>query len=851
MANQPDPKEIQHLPVAAVFDPLKRALAERRSAVLVAPPGAGKTTTVPLALLDAPWLAGRRMVMLEPRRLAARAAAWRMADLLGERVGQTVGYRVRMDTRVGPDTCIEVVTEGVLTRMLQSDPSLAGVGLVIFDEFHERNLDGDLGLALTREIQGVLNEDLRLLIMSATLEAEPVAALLDNAPLVTCQGRQFPVETRYTERPQNRSMEQAVVQTIIKSTRTDQSNMLVFLPGAAEIRRTARLLEQAGLGSEWMVAPLFGNLTRDQQDAAIAPPPTGQRKIVLATPIAETSLTIAQVRVVVDSGLRRAPRFDVRSGLTRLVTLPISQASADQRRGRAGRTEPGVCYRLWSEGRHITLAPFNRPEILEADLAGPALELALWGIEDPQTLCWLDPPPQAAFTASRQLLASLGALDDKGKISPHGRTMAQVPLHPRLAHMVLMARDQGLGSQACELAAILSERDPLHFTARPREADLRLRLEALHDMARSHRATGGDYILDRAAGRRILGLASQLKKRLHIQAAPDKRLDPGKLLAWAYPDRIAQQRPGNYGHYLLASGRGAWFQHPDPLAAQDYLVAVELDGERQNARIFLAAAYDEATLLEQYEANTQWKTTIRWQPERQAVEAHRELILGALVLRRENLADPDPEQVQAALQQGIRHHGLDILPWTKNLRTWQARVQLLARLEAAETPWPDVSDIALLQHVDSWLGTYLAGMTRLKDLQRLNLKHALYSQLTPYQQHQLEEQAPTHFTVPSGSRIPIDYSNEQPILAVRLQEMFGATQTPTIANGRQPLLIHLLSPASRPVQVTQDLAGFWQGSYHEVKKDLKGRYPKHHWPDDPLNATPTARAKTKNKRRNH
>ena len=834
---------IGRLPIAPVLTDLSAALDRYRSAVVVAPPGAGKTTAVPLALLQAPWLSGRRLLLLAPRRLAARAAAYRMSALLDEPVGETVGYRIRMESRVGPRTRIEVITEGVLTRMLQSDPGLAGVGIVIFDEFHERSLDADLGLALCREVQGAFNESLRLLVMSATLDPAPVTTLLNNAPLIHCEGRSFPVETRYVPALPSKPMERALTDILLRSVAAEEGNILAFLPGAPEIRRVGRLLAEAGVNDCWDVAPLYGNLTRAEQDSAIAPPPAGRRKIVLATAIAETSLTIEGIRVVVDSGLQRAPRFDARTGMTRLVTLPVSRASADQRRGRAGRLGPGICYRLWSETAHTTLSAHNRPEILDTDLAGLALELARWGVTSPDPLGWLDPPPAGTFEQARKLLTELEAIDAHGRISPRGRLMAELPLHPRLAHMLLAAREVGMGSSACDAAAILSERDPLHFTGGRRDADLRLRMDVLNAFKMHAPMTLSDCSVDIGALRQILKVAAVLQQRLGIKALQKAPPDAGRLLAWAYPDRIAGRRPGAVGRYLMTNGRGAYFDPPDPLGVHEFLVVAELDGERRDARIFLAAAYNRDTLMDQFSRRIQWQESVSWDSRRRSVAAVRRLTLGALTLHSEPLADPDPRALTAAMVAGIRESGIGVLPWTPFLRTWQARVMLLRKGAAGSEDWPDLSDAALSADLESWLGPYLAGFTSMKTLARLNLKTALCSRLSQRQAHLLDRLAPTHMVVPSGARRPIDYSTEVPVLAVRLQEMFGAADTPTIAAGRLPLQLHLLSPAGRPAQITQDLAGFWRNSYPAVRKELKGRYPKHYWPDDPLSAQPTSRAK--------
>lgn len=830
------------LPVSAVLDGVRCALGDCRNAVLQAPPGAGKTTAVPLALLNAPWLDGKRIIMLEPRRLAARAAAFRMADLLDQPVARTVGYRVRMDSRVGPEGRIEVVTEGVLTRMLQSDPALSGVGLVIFDEYHERSLDADLALALCRDIQGVLNEDLRLLVMSATLDVEPVAELLDRAPVLTCSGKVFPVDTHYRPVPSGDTVEMVVASTVLQAVSEGSGSILVFLPGATEIQRAAKRLEAAELGPEWRIAQLYGNLSREMQQQAIAPSPPGQHKIVLATAIAETSLTIEGIRVVVDSGLSRVPRFEVGSGLTRLVTLPATRASVDQRRGRAGRTASGTCIRLWSRDQQAGLIPHARPAILEADLASLALELALWGVGDAATLDWLDPPPRAALQQGIHLLMDLGALDHEVQITDHGREMTKLPLHPRLAHMILMAVPIGAGALACDLAALLSERDIIRFGPGERDADLRLRLDVLAQSRRKGRCHIHYGAVDNGAVRRVVQTAENLRRRLTIRRKPYDDEMAGLLLAWAYPDRIAQHRGGHRGRFRLSGGRGAFLDPTEPLAAADYLVAATLDGDRRDARIFLGATITVADLFNRFGAQMQWAEKVEWDAARQVVRAFRHLSLGALRLKTEPLTVIDAEARKVALLKGIHLTGLDCLPWTKALRTWQARVLFLRRLGDREE-WPDVSDAVLAETLENWLGPYLSGFSGLKDVGHMDLRSALHGHLIWPQQQRLERLAPTHLDVPSGSHRPIDYSGEIPVLAVRIQEMFGARETPTIAEGRQALLIHLLSPAGRPAQITQDLAGFWKNSYPEVKKELKGRYPKHFWPDDPLSARPTARVR--------
>lgn len=831
------------VPIAEKIDALKAALRTSAGAVLHAPPGSGKTTRVPLALLKESWLGGRRILMLEPRRLAAKMSAAYMAWLLGEPVGRTVGYRMRMDTCVGPQTRIEVVTDGVLTRMIQRDPALAGTGLVIFDEFHERHLQADLGLALCLDIQGALNTGLRLLAMSATLETAPVAELLGGVPVVVCEGRQYAVETRYAGRRSDLSLEADVAAAVLAAAAAEEGGLLVFLPGAPEIRRVSSLLQASALGPEWVVAPLFGSMAREDQERAVTPAPGGRRKIVLATAIAETSLTIEGVRVVIDSGLARVPRFDVSSGMTRLTTLPVSRESADQRRGRAGRTGPGVCIRLWTGGAHAGLVQRNAPEVLQADLAPLALDLALWGVDRPERLRWIDPPPAAAFDQAQQLLTDLNALDDAKKITPIGRRMAELPMHPRLARMVVAAAEEGCGGAACDLAAILSERDFIQFAPGRQDSDLRLRMEILRGMRQGKSLAVVEGAVDRSACRRLLRQADALRRAAGVGLNPgeDPRDPVGRLLAWAYPERVGRRRAGSRGRYRLVNGRGAFFASLEPLAASEWIVAADLDGERREARIFRAAAYDLETLLDQHSGRVLHREAVAWDARRRAVVAERQAVFGALIIKSAPLAEPEPGAVAAALIQGIRAAGISCLPWTRDLRSWQERVLFLRRIASGGEQWPDVSDRELEDRLESWLAPYLTGCSRLSDVKRLDLGAALGGLLSWRQRRELGALAPTHLTVPSGSRIRLDYSGETPVLAVRIQEMFGCADTPRVGDGR-PVLLHLLSPAGRPMQVTADLAGFWKRGYPEVRKDLKGRYPKHPWPDDPLSAPPARRA---------
>ena len=813
------------LPVEEALPELLAALANRPSAVLQAPPGAGKTTLVPLALLSEPWLDGSKIVMLEPRRLAARAAAARMADLLGEKPGETVGYRIRQDSRIGPKTRIEVVTEGILTRMIQDDPALDGIGLVIFDEFHERSLAADLGLALALEVQAGLREDLRLLVMSATLDGVRIAALLGGAPIVTSMGRAFPVGVTWLARPEPRAFAASMAAAIRTALAEHEGgDVLAFLPGQAEIRRVESLLQDLSA----IVVPLFGDLPQAQQDRALLPIP-GRRKVVLATSIAETSLTIEGVSLVVDGGLMRVPRFDPNGGMTRLVTLPLAKSSAEQRRGRAGRLQPGHCYRLWSEAEQRALPAFPSPEMLEADLAPLAIELARWGNDQ---LGWLDPPPAAPLEQARTLLRELEALDAEGRITAQGKAMAALPVHPRLAHMMLKGRQLGQAGIACALAALLSERDILRQS---RDADLRRRLEIL--------LGDKDRDADRGALARARDLARQLRAQLGSDAKGGDVESCGLLLAFAYPDRVAQRRAGGNGQsYRLCNGRGAFFADYDALSNYEYLAVAELDGERKDARIFLAAPLARGDIEEHFAALIENRAAVEWDRREQAVLARRQRRFGALVLEEGRLDAPDQTLVVAAQIEAVREIGLACLPWNDAATRLRQRVRFLARHRPGA--WPDWSDQALLADLGEWLAPYLAGMSRAAHWQRLDLHEILLARLSWEQRQALDRLAPTHVAVPSGSRIAIDYENDdQPVLAVRLQEMFGLAETPTILDGGLPLLLHLLSPARRPVQVTRDLAGFWGNSYKAVKADLKGQYPKHYWPDNPLEAEPTARAK--------
>ncbi|HIE1841479.1 TPA: ATP-dependent helicase HrpB [Pseudomonas aeruginosa] len=832
------------LPIDTILPALRTALSERNEVVLEAPPGAGKTTRVPLALLNEQWLDGQAILMLEPRRLAARAAAERLASELGEKVGYTVGYRIRLESKVGPKTRIEVVTEGILTRRLQDDPGLDGVGLVIMDEYHERSLDADLALALTLNGRELLRDTpLKVLVMSATLEGDRLSKLLNDAPIVRSEGSMFPVDVRWGRPWQSGEfIEPRVVQTVLQALADEPGSLLVFLPGQAEIRRVAEQLSDALAGrDEVLLCPLHGELELSAQRAAIEPAPPGKRKVVLATNIAETSLTIDGVRVVVDAGLARVPRFDPGSGMTRLETQRISRASATQRAGRAGRLEPGVCCRLWSEAQHEQLPAYGTAEILQADLAGLALQLGRWGVA-PDELAWLDAPPPAAYAQARELLARLGALNDSGALNAHGQAMAELPAHPRIAHLLLRGQALGLGSLACDLAGLLGERDILRGAG----ADLHERTGLLAGESAGNRASRG-------AVQRAKQLARQFRGYLRGQpseavADPEHPRWLGALLAFAYPDRVARQRREGGVEYRLANGRAAQFGEPDALMKEPWLVIADL-GSRQGQReerIYLAAALDpalfESILAEQVLVHDE----LDWDEREGVLRAERQRKVGELVLSREALPDLDAEARSRALLGLVRRKGLELLPWTPELRQWQARVNLLRRLDLegkGESEWPDVSDAALLASLEDWLLPYLGKVSRLAHFANLELTGILLGLLPWPLPQRLDELVPRTLQVPSGSNIRLDYSEFPPVLAVRLQELFGLADTPRIAGGRLAVKLHLLSPAQRPVQVTQDLANFWRSTYAEVKKDLKGRYPKHYWPDDPLVAEATARAK--------
>jgi ATP-dependent helicase HrpB len=826
------------LPIQAALPELKAALQDHPAVVLSAPPGAGKSTGAPLALLDAPWLKNKSILMLEPRRLAARTVATRMAASLGEEVGGTIGYRVRLESRVSARTRIEVVTEGILVRRLQSDPELVGVGLVIFDEFHERALDADLGLALCLEAQGALRPDLKLLIMSATLDVKRIAALLGEAPVVVSQGRAFPVETRHVDPRPNERLEDFVARAVRRVLAEEEGSLLVFLPGEGEIRRVEGKLSD-GLPADADLTPLYGALPPEVQDRAIQPTANGRRKIVLSTNIAETSLTIEGIRVVIDGGYKRAARFDPVSGMTRLVTIRVSKAAAEQRKGRAGRLEPGVCYRLWPEAESRALEAFDRPEILEADPAPLALALAQWGVTDPLALAWLDPPPVGAYGLAVDLLKRLEALDESGRITPLGRKMAELPLHPRLAHMVLRGKEDELGGTACDLAALLGERD---IVSGGRDVDARLRLDLI---ARHSSALPGGMFLKRGALERVKTASRDLRRRIGVDKEPTQPEAAGELLALAYPDRIAKRR-GGLGRFHMSGGRGAILPESDPLAGADYLAVAEVDGAEREAKIFLAAPIARAEIDRLFAAQIIARDIVEWDSREGAVIARRRTLLGSLALDDKPLPRPDLEAVAEALLEGVREMGLDCLAWSKEALALQGRAAL-ARKFFPDEDWPDFSNSALLSGLKSWLLPHLAGIKGRNDLARLDVATILENELGWEQKRRLDALFPTHLEVPSGSSYALDYASgeEGPVLAVKLQEVFGLTETPTLGQGRVAVTLHLLSPAQRPLAVTRDLKSFWANAYPSVRGEMRGRYPKHPWPDDPLTAPPTRLTKKK------
>ncbi|MEP9397729.1 ATP-dependent helicase HrpB [Mesorhizobium sp. KR2-14] len=879
------PKNLPELPVSAVLPALADALAAGSSAVLVAPPGAGKTTLVPLALLEAPWLGDDKILLLEPRRLAARAAARRMAQLLGEEPGGTVGYAMRMESKQSARTKILVVTEGILARMILDDPELTGISAVIFDEFHERSLDGDFGLALALDVQGALRPELRLLVMSATLDGARVASLLGDVPVIESEGRSFPIDIRYQERPAGTPIEDAMAKAVREALADEPGSVLAFLPGQREIERTRERLE-GRVGADTDIVPLYGMLDAKTQDAAIKPAPAGRRKVVLATAIAETSITIDGVRVVIDSGLSRLPRYEPASGLTRLETVRVSRASADQRAGRAGRTEPGVAIRLWRAEQTAALPAFTPPEILEADLSGLMLDCAAFGVADPASLAFLDPPPGPALSEARTLLTELDAIDADGRLTEAGAAMRKLALPVRLAHMVAEAAREGQGLEAAQLAVLLTERglggDSVDLERRlsrfmgersPRAVAAKQLAERLarvlpspvrgeeRDMARltptpprsarhlspSKGERKGAKLADGVSSPPSSGgeVASEARRSggrlLDATALPMRHEESvGALLLRAWPDRVAKAR-GERGRFVLANGSGAMLDAADPLAGEAYLVVADMQGKAQNARIAAAAPVSEAEIRTVLGHHVEKRLESAFDPEKRAVRVRETVRLGAITLSERMLPAPTGPDADRAIIEALKAHGLSLLNWGKEAQILRHRLQWLHTGLGA--PWPDVSDEALVASLDDWLLPFLTGEASFARIGAGVLHDALMSLVPHDLQRKLGALAPTHFDAPSGSRVPIDYEGERPVLAIRVQELFGLDKHPSIAGGTVPLTLELLSPAHRPIQTTRDLPGFWRGSWADVRSDMRGRYPKHVWPDDPLSAQATARAK--------
>jgi ATP-dependent RNA helicase HrpB len=875
------------LPIDAALPDLTAALRARNTAVLVAPPSAGKTTRVPLVLAEEPWAREphdkepsnkrrRRILVLEPRRLAARAAAERMARTLGEKVGETVGLRVRFGSKVSARTRIEIVTEGVFTRLILDDPMLDGVAAVLFDEFHERSLDADLGLALARDVQQGFREDLRLLVMSATIDGARVAKLLGDAPVIASEGRAFPVETHYLGRDA-RPIEPQMADAIARAVRADAGSVLAFLPGAAEIRRAASQLE-GRLGADADVVALYGALAGDEQDRAISPAPAGRRKIVLATSIAETSITIEGVRIVVDSGLARVPRFEPDVGVTRLETVRVSRAAADQRRGRAGRIEPGICYRLWDEPQTASLEPFARPEILSADLSSFALDLAAWG-SAPEQLSFLDPPPRPALLEAKALLAELGAIDADGRITEEGQKLRRLPLPPRLARMVVDASAFGAALEAAEIAVLIGELglggDDVDLTHRldnlrrdrsPRARDARSMAARWAEITQSSVlplaqnkpsplvGEGGEG--GREAKYETRRMRTRPSAPLHNLTTPTPIPSPqgggearaggeefsvGAILALAYPERIAKNRGSGTGAFLLVNGRGANVDAASALAREPYVAVAEMTGSAAAGRILLAAPIALAEIEARFADRIVTRDEVTFDQASASLRARRQRRIGAIAIAEQPMPVEASEESARILAQGVAWLGVERLPWTKALRQWRDRVMFLRAAEGDE--WPDLSDAALAADAD-WLALLSYGKTALAELSSDDFASALVARLPYPLQRRLDAEAPTHFAAPTGTQAAIDYEAEGgPKIAIRVQELFGLDRHPAIAGGKIPLVIELLSPAHRPVQTTRDLPGFWRGSYAAVRAEMRGRYPKHPWPDDPIAAPPTRRAK--------
>ncbi len=819
------------LPVDRVLPDLVSAFEKSPNCILSADPGAGKTTRVPPSLLNSSWLAGKKIIMLEPRRIAARRAAEYIAATLGELAGETVGYRIRGESNVGKTTRIEIVTEGILTRMLQDDSALSGTGLVIFDEFHERSIHADLGLALTLNVQEHLRPELRILVMSATLDLPSLSAILGNASTITSSGRIFPVATHYLEHSRTGDIEPYVVSAIRTAIAQEEGDLLVFLPGQREIRKTESLLAGSSL-RDVVIHSLFGEATAERQQAALAPARSGTRKVILATSIAETSLTIDGVRVVIDSGLARSARFDPRRGMSGLVTTSVSQASADQRRGRAGRQAPGACYRLWAAAEQNSLPVFSQPEILVADLAPMALELARWGTPHGEGLRFIDPPPKAHLSQAQELLFRLGAIDEKRNLTKHGSILAELPLHPRFAHMLVRGKDLGLGALACDVAALLEERDVLRG-----KPDMDIALHSRWQEVRTRRSGIGGSV------DRVRAQAARLRELIHVRDAAGQEEKLGILLALAYPERVAKRRGPATDTFQLAGGTGAILPKGSALWREAYLAIGDADGAGNDVKVFLAEPLKEADIREAFAGQLTMREDVNWNPREESVTAKSVTCFGALELSAKPFT-PTADVLLPLMISGIREMGLNALPWSAGAVALLSRSEWLRSSGIAGAEWPDLSDEVLLATLESWLGPFLDGFSRRAHLARLDMVKILEACFSYDQRRRLDTLAPTHLTVPTGSKIPVEYApNSPPILAVRLQEMFGQTDTPSVCGGAVKVLLHLLSPARRPLAVTQDLPSFWKNAYPGVRKDMRGRYPKHYWPENPQEAEPTKRTK--------
>ena len=848
------------LPVEKILPQLCAFLRKGGSVILKAPPGAGKTTLVPLALLKEPWLKNGKIIVLEPRRLAARSAAYRMSELLNETVGKTVGYRTRTDSKISRDTKIEVVTEGIFSRQILANPELDNVAAVIFDEFHERSIHTDLGLALALDARTILRDDLKIIIMSATLDPEKISPLFENPQVLTCEGRMFEVKTESIPKHPRERLEDIAVRAVAKAISSGPGSILCFLPGIGEIRRVEEKIRSGMiLPDNTILCPLYGDLDKKEQDAAIRPAPLGKRKIVLATSIAESSITIGSITVVIDSGLSRKSVFDPRTGMSHLETVRVSKASADQRRGRAGRTAPGTCYRLWADNENSLMPDYDIPEILESDLANLALFLADWGVTDASKLKWLDLPPSAEFAQSVELLKNLGALDINGKITRHGKKMIAAGTHPRLANMNLQGSARSIGSLACDIAAILEERDFIKFSGGRRDSDIRTRLRALREgRAFSPKApflkdsfSDGSAShpyhenIDNSAKSRVKTLSDDFRQRLGIAFRECDTETAGILVGFAYPDRIAKRREGNNPIYLLSCGRSAKFAEPESISKEELLAIAELDDRDKDPKIILAAPVTRRDLDIYFGEMISTVEKVEWDDKSGAVIASGRRMLGKIILEEYPLKNPDTSKISDAISKGIKTRGISCLCWNDESENLRRRIEFAATIDGKDG-WPDTSDNALLENLDEWLRPFLNGIRKLEDMKRINLKEALEGMLGWKLKEKLEKLVPARLKVASGSMIKLNYTEGKgPILEVKVQELFGTKEHPRIFNGKIPVLIRILSPSMRPVQTTSDLVGFWNGSYQLVKKDLKGRYPKHYWPENPMESPACGGARPK------